>query len=445
MHKTLSFNNYLLKIFAIAILFVVLPMIFGCIDSDSSLASFLISCCCFFILFIISTKLILEDNRLLKFYALSFVFQLAISVLHYLIFVDSSYFEGDGGVTPNFWHEFITTIDSVGRIHDYWKQYGLFSMLPVDDYATTHREMWHIIAWPFYFLDNKWLNYGPFNTFSSLFASVNLVFLYRFKLDVQSLKYLRWWSAFFPLFLFNDWMWRDAFGILLISIGLVCCSLAHNPISKLISFFILGISSYLQRTMYLVLAGASVGYSYICKQKNLVFRMFELIFTLILVVILLQYAQDANETGYSAGYVNSMSILALPIKIIFGLIGPFPWFIFPDLVEKNPAFAWQLSDYLLGTFQLGYLFSLVLFRSRVSFTSLDLCTIMGFGIMFSGFMTTMMHISYISEGLYFTLPWFFYHIGSKYKIGLRISFLMLVLLNILIICTGNLSISSFWK
>lgn len=140
-----------------------------------------------------------------------------------------------------------------------------------------------------------------------------------------------------------------------------------------------------------------------------------------------------------------MSYLALPIKIVFGMIGPFPWTQFSMLVERNPAFAWQLQDYVMGTFQLGYLIAIVVNWKHINFKDLDVMTVMGFGIMLSGFLSRQMHIGYISEGLLFTLPWYFSQIGEGYKKYLRFSFIILVSLNILLLLMGNMGIGSIWK
>ena len=66
--------------------------------------------------------------------------------------------------------------------------------------------------------------------------------------------------------------------------------------------------------------------------------------------------------------------------------------------------------------------------------------------MMSGFVTSQMHISYIAEGLIFTLPWYFEQIGTLYRRYFRISLLILVGLNILILATGHLGLGSLlWK
>ena len=70
---------------------------------------------------------------------------------------------------------------------------------------------------------------------------------------------------------------------------------------------------------------------------------------------------------------------------------------------------------------------------------------MGLGIMFSGFLTKQLHIGYVSEGLLFTLPWFFSQVNDVFNRYFRYSLSILVLLNILLLFVGNMSISSLWR
>lgn len=72
-------------------------------------------------------------------------------------------------------------------------------------------------------------------------------------------------------------------------------------------------------------------------------------------------------------------------------------------------------------------------------------TILGFGIMLSGFLSKQMHIGYISEGLIFTLPWFFYQVRVGYARYFKLSLSILVFLNILILMIGNVGFSNLWK
>ena len=140
-----------------------------------------------------------------------------------------------------------------------------------------------------------------------------------------------------------------------------------------------------------------------------------------------------------------MSILALPLKIVMGVIGPFPWTQFMLTFTGGIHYAYQLSDYILGVFQFGFLIAMISEWKHISFRNLNSITIMGFGIAMSGFISNAMHIGYIAEGVFFTLPWFFLQVGTKYKKYFCISFMVLLLLNIVVVAMGSVGISNLWR
>ena len=80
------------------------------------------------------------------------------------------------------------------------------------------------------------MNYSPLNVFSSLFTSVNIYFLCcrSSSVNEESKKLVLGWTSFFPSFLLNDMIWRDPFGICLISIGVVLISLSNSAIEKVL-------------------------------------------------------------------------------------------------------------------------------------------------------------------------------------------------------------------
>lgn len=445
MNRKNSFRSYLSRIGIIALLYLTLPMLLSPFASDT-LSSYIASALCFFILSICSIKLILKEGKYVRFYSIAFVLQLLIGLVHYEYFVDANYFNTDGSASSAFWHEYLSVFDTLNRLQDARHNYGVFYWMDAHEFQVTHSEIWHIISWPFYYLSNRWLNYAPLNVFSVLLASANILFLYKrnFRENKPVHDALLFWTSFFPSFLLNDVVWRDVFGICLMSIGLVLVSLSNSLFSKMISFAFLGLASFIQRTMYLLLAAISAIWENLQKSKNSILKICYIVIGCILLIYMSDFIDETNGSEYNAGYINTMSYLALPIKIIFGMIGPFPWTQFSHLAKINPAFAWQLQDYLMGTFQFGYLLAILLKWKRFSFHSLNAMTIMGFGIMLSGFMSKQLHIGYISEGVLFTLPWFFTCIGTEYRKYLKLSFFILVILNILLLFMGNIGISSLW-
>ena len=442
-----SFCKYLTKLTVVFALFALLPIVLGSFGIASTIGSYLMSILCFFIITIVSAKLVLGENRYVRFYAIVFIVEILIGLLHYLYFVDSTYFSTNGDASGAFWHEYLSVYDAVSRLNDTRNSYGVFYWMTADEFQVTHPEIWHIISWPFYYLGNKWLNYSALNVFCCLLTSMNLVCLYLnfYPVNEDAEKKIRLWTAFFPSFLLSGTVWRDPFGIALISIGVVLTMLSRNMIEKVGSLILYGSFAFVQRTVYLFIAGVSSFWGQINRVKGTSMKLLLFVVGIFVFYYISGITSEVNSAEYNSGYINTMSFIALPIKIIFGMIGPFPWTLFPTLVERNPAFAWQLQDYLMGIFQLGFLFCIIFNWKRISFKDLDAMTVMGLGIMFSGFLTKQLHIGYVSEGLLFTLPWFFSQVNDVFNRYFRSSLSILVLLNILLLFVGNMSISSLWR
>lgn len=447
MYQEITFNSYLKKILCIAVLYITLPILLSGLAGSNTTSSYIASVICFLILTLISVKLILGANKYVKFYAAAFVIQVLIGLAHYLYFIEHNYFITSGDAAGAMWHEYLSVFEANCRLQDARNTLGLLYWMDADEFQVSHPEIWHFISYPFYFLGQKWLSYATLNIYSGLLSSMNIMFLYlrRDNFDQTVSKHLMFWTAFFPSFILNDTVWRDPFGVCLMSIGLVLLLLGNTIVAKVFSFVFLGAVSFMQRTIYLLLAGVSVFWGYLQKTQSLFLKFLCLCFGIVIFFMLKDIADEATGAEYTSSYVNAMSYLALPIKIVFGMIGPFPWTQFSMLVERNPAFAWQLQDYVMGTFQFGYLIAIVVNWKHINFKDLDVMTVMGFGIMLSGFLSRQMHIGYISEGLLFTLPWYFSQIGEGYKKYLRFSFIILVSLNILLLLMGNMGIGSIWK
>ena len=440
MKQTVTFRSYLAKISFIASLYLTFPMLFAFGGGMSTAGSFGCSVICFFLLLWISVHLLL-GSKYVKFYLIAFAFLIVLSVIHYLGLVDPSYFSSNGGPSSNFWREYLYVYDNLENLIDDRHNHGLL-FFDGTSWEVSHPEIWRLISLPTTFLGHKWLNYAPINAFSSLLASANLMVCYHHSYyketnnDEVKRKFVLFFTAFFPQFILCDTVWRDPFGIALMSIGLVMLTLSESMPNKMLSFAILVVFSFLQRSVYIVIAGAAFAIREMTYKKR-AGNMFFLPLFVILFLFLVNYFNSNVEEGYTSAYLGDVSVLTLPLKIVFGLIGPFPWTQFVIVREFNASFNFQLRDYLTGVFQIGYLYSIIANWKYLSFKKPDFLTIMGFGIAFSGVMTTMMHIGYISEGLFFTLPWFFSQIGAKYKNYFLWSFISLVLLNIVTIILGT--------
>ena len=439
MRQTTSFNSYLIKILIIAALFVTLPIVFSIGGNLSTTDSYIRSSLCFFSLTIVSVSLLLGRKYTL-FYSVVFLIQLTIGLCHYLTFIDPQYFSSKGAPVDSFWGEYQAVFSSVdGLIRD--RQSISLFYFDKESWHVTHSEIWRIISWPFTFLGHKWLSYSPLNVFSSLLASTNLMVVFNhanpYKLGdyKNARRVLLYVTAFFPLFLLNDNFLRDTFGVALISIGLVLISLSKTLPNQILSYILLGFSSFIMRSAYIVIAGAAIAIRDLRVTKKGVKLVLIPLFVVAL-IILYQFFESYESEDYVGSYVNNMSFLAFPLKVLFALIGPFPWTQFSYVYAGLTYYSFQLAYYIMGVFQLGFLFAIISKWKHLSFKNADYMTIMGLGMMISGILTKVMHITYIAVGVYFMLPWFFKFFGRDFGKYFSYSLLVLILLNILMPLLG---------
>lgn len=448
--KSITFNDYFGRIVIVAVLYVALPMAFSVMGDLTTGGSYVRAVLCFFVLLMLSA-LILMGKRYVRFYAIAYLLLVALGLVHYLVFVDPDYFSSDGSPVEAFWGEYQAVFSNVSTLVDGGRDYGL---LYFDSTAwnVTHPEIWRIISIPFQFLQHKWMNYSPLNVYSSLLAAMNVMLIYnRFNPGLAgnykgARKILQYTTAYFPQFLLNGILWRDPFGVAIISIGLAMLMLSNTVVSRVISFVATAFLSFMQRTAYVMVAGATMVFKEVAGTKKNGNKYVLIILFMIVFVFTMQFFNENEKEDYVSGYVNDQSFLYLPFKILVGVAGPFPWLQFSQYFMGNVHVAYQLQDYLLGTFQLGYVMAIISNRKRFTFKNLDYMTIFGFGVMLSGFMSSMMHIGYIAEGLFFTLPWFFKRMGSDYWKYFGWSFLILIGLNMVaLMLPGGFGVTGIWR
>ena len=446
--KKITFNSYFFSILIVSVLYFILPIIFSVSGDLPTAGSYIRSWLCFFTLTIASTILLL-GKKYVRFYIVAFIILTLLGLSHYLWLVDPNYFQGNGGPVESFWGEYLAVYDNVNKAILDRRSYGVL-YFDKDSWYVTHPEIWQIISWPFTFLQNPWLTYSPLNVFASLLASSNVVLLFNHKYpgedgkNKSARKLVLYTTALYPMWLLNDTYWRDPMGVALISIGLSLVTLSDNTIKKTVSSVIFAFFSYIQRTIYIIIAGFSLSGSELFGKKRGANIAVGALF-LILLYFFIQFYDSNVDSSYTSGAINYASTLIMPLKIVLGLIGPFPWTQFMLAFEGNMLVAYQPSDYLMGVVQFAYLICIVNNFKRVSFKDIDYSTMMGFGMMVSGLMTSAMHIGYIAEGVFFTLPWFYIQIGRAFKKYLLISLCILLLLNLLVILLGNFGFAQLWK
>lgn len=437
-----AFNGYILRISIVALLYLFLPSaISSIIDCGSTTSSFVCTTTCFFILTLIASKLLLRDSHFVKFFLAVYIAEILIGVIHYLVFIDPNYFSGTGVPKLGFHEEMEQTFQCVANLADFKQANGIFNS---DDpeWWVAHKDIWSIITIPLCWLSVRWMNLGPITTFFLLLGSMNMVVIAKkYGFSYRKIRTIQYLTAFYPVFLLNDAFSRDATGLGLISIGVTLFIFSRNSFQKIISLFVLLYFCYVQRTMYPVAFIAALGVSYISNKKNVAVKF--VLFPLLLLVVAFIYGQLDNleGTSYSSGYINYSSYIMLPIKILFGFIGPFPWRQFLN----EPHSSYQLGDYAQGVIQLGILLCVFANIKKLINNKHDILFWFGSFLLLSGVLTTFMHITYISFGVFFVLPWIVANYSDVLFVYVRKSFCILLFLNIVVLLTGNIGFSSLWR
>jgi len=441
----LTFRQYLSKLAVIAACYLLIPLLFfGWCANASTIMSFIGSSSCFLIITTISACLLFPDYVTRKFYVVCFFVLLIIGVLHYLLFVDPQYFAGSGGPSLSFWHEFQTTFGSLERLVNGKINNGLFYTIPKEEYGTTHIELYSIITIPYVSLGVKWLNFAPLNVFSALLTSMNLLSLSKIKeFDIYVQKMVMYFSAFFPTFLLCDLLWRDPFGIALISCACMLCVISeYKRGSFFLSLILLLCCGYLLRTMYPVAILMGCGFFMVKKSNTRGTNYILLLFFAIAALVLFRNILSDNEV-YVDSYAQWNSPFSLPLRFLFSIVGPFPWSLFLTYVQ-TPSASFYLSEMVAGVLMVACFLAILSNLRMLTITEDDFVAIVGFSIILTAFMSGASHSGYVSEGLIFAMPWLLLHIRENIYKYLRISFTIFIVANILVGVVGHLGLRSLF-
>ena len=448
--KSYSVWQYIFRLIIIAIFALTILIILG--NKTTPFSSFIWSTVAFYFITIFTTYILLRSKKWLLFFTIVYLIKLSIGLFHYLYFIDPLYFQGSGNdVTLHF--EFQAVFSQIITFANDKLENGLL-YYNFNLGGVTHQEILSFISIPFMYFGDYIMTFAPLNSFFSILISINIILIakYKFKIDNISLKYIAITSAYFPMTLISSLIYRDIIGIALMSIGLVLIFFSRKFIIQLLMLVIACYLFYLQRTIYpLILISAFIIDKIINQRSNSSKRdLTIIIFTIIITIIILPTILDVSYTDENQAILATafnFNLLILPLKFILGTIGPFPWTQFL-LYEQTPAFAYQLQDYLQGTLNLAVFVAIILkMKHFFKKGNLNLLSILGLLLLFSGLMTSVMHITYTAIGIFFMIPWIFTTLNIKqFTVFYKYSFFSLILLNIIVIyLLGNVGISALWR
>ena len=431
---------------------VLLLFIFCCfifLENDSSpWAGFISSSIAFLCITIFATLILLKESRWILFFVRAYLVRLLIGLFHFLYFILPDYFETKG-VTLPLADDFTSAFESICEIASAKKYLGLFHY---EEVYWSHPEILNLMSYPFVFFGNYILNITPLNSFMSVFTSINIYLIgkYIYNFDRKKLRFITIISAYFPLTLISSLFYRDVTGLAIMSIGMTLIMLSRKGIIQYVMLIVGCYLFSLHRTIYPVVLLLSFFINHFLLLKNRVsarYQIFQFVVILPLVIILVFFSIVA---GFSENQVyveggTSINFLGLPVKLVMGMIGPFPWTQY--FTTGRLEYSYQFSDYLQGTFNVSIFFLLYYFRgSYFKKEQFNLLNITGLLLIIVGLSTTYMHISYVSTGVIFLLPWIANSINRyKLKEYYFITFLALLFFSLIIVLfIGSLGFKDLW-
>lgn len=430
--KSLTLKDYIAKTLFLVLLMLGLFVVFA--NNSSTKESLIMESLVFFVLIIATSHLYFNNSKLTSFFVLAYVVKLLIGVLHYLYFIDSNYFNTTGGAQA-LHQEFQAVTSFLETAVSNKEEFGLF-FITLDGFVT-HQELLSIIAIPFRFFGVRILNIAPINSFFSLLAAMNVFMLIdKEKIDNQTSNLILFLLSYCPVTLITSFFYRDIVGWALISIGIVLMTKSERVSTRIASMIVAMLLFYLQRNAYVVLPVAILIAQYSFLNKNKTRGMIFLPLVLIIALIVLPFAIGLASNESVEAYVEGSTkwpIYLLPIKIIVGLIGPFPWSNF-ILWKSIPEISYYLGDYAMGCLNIALVLCVLFCWKKLKLKSMTECTVLGVMLLLMGVLNKYMHMSYVSIGIFFLLPWIVagsgYEFFKKYNV---VAIVGMMVLNIIFI------------
>lgn len=262
--------------------------------------------------------------------------KLAISIAHYLYFLESNYFSSPVGYFP-YINDYAQLDDFMGQYADYWR--GLSLAPPLDEGVNKKATVlvaYHALL--YYFSNNYVLNFAAWSSFHTIMVAFVMVWYgENQKLARPQLWFIFLLSALQPMFLYSDMMARDIIGQFWLLVGLtaIAINIRRLRILILITPIALFLAYELRNLYVVVILIYLLLANFLCFNDGARKKITPLM-TLILLVFIGAIFIDGDvffkifSTYYSenasGGVINEAyqerSIVGSFIRAFFG---PFPW------------------------------------------------------------------------------------------------------------------------
>jgi hypothetical protein len=384
----------------------------------------------------------------------AFVFKDLIGTLHFLIFVQPNYFNGD--TSYNFFYDYYWMHESVQYLADRVNNYGFFNALEFEYFILNKGAIIFYIYSPIYSIGGDLvLNLSHINTFFTLVTSIIITYIAEvfFSFDRKQVIATLLITSFFPFGLIPSMTMRDFAGQTLMAIGLVTLQYSFKNPKLFVLLFFSTFLFFLQRKNYIVLPIISyfVVLLFFSRQSgiSMLSRSFfiRILFLCVTTLSGIKYFSFLTQIelvdtdsqlnpDYTADISTIQFYVFFPLYFLKGILGPFPW---TQFFSFEPETIFQPSDYLTSTFIFTLIISLILRRKYISNlkSDINLFTFTSLLVSLGGIASGYMHLAYISISVIFLVPFAFKYLELKYFMrNYLVVFISLVFLSMIWVFFG---------
>lgn len=331
--------------------------------------------------------------------------KILIGLVHYLIFIDSSYFSSSGHHMMFDNEEFSVVFNAICNIANDKVQHGLWHTDLLSVFAT-HPEMMHILSYPFVFFGDNILTFSPFNAWCSSIVCISFICIGQsfLKLTEDKIKFLGYLLAYFPFFLISSYPARDIAGLALMSIGTAMFLLSDSVIYKCVSITAALYLFYLHRTIYPIILLLSVACSPLLGKSKQAFVK-NAIFVVVLALVINALAEtflpfvftENDSSMYDATREMGSSIII--IKVVLFFIGPL-W----RQIYTAPEYSYAIQETFVIVLMDAAFLALWQCRRNFEISKVNSLMILGCLLLAVGGFNSSAHVPYIAVGVLFLLP-----------------------------------------
>lgn len=336
----------------------------------------------------------------------AFVLRLGIGIVHYLLIMQPSYF--DGASTYSYLWDYEWMHQSLAFVRKIWLTSGFLSPLPISYWNENKNAYLFVYTALLYYLSGVHaLNISPWNTLHSTYtASIIAAIALQLGANRQQATFAFGLAAFQPFGFISSIMWRDTIGQSFIALAIYMLIFYQQRLW--LWLLIVPLASwlaYMQRQPYIILILSVAAYIFYINKlanANSVKKIFIIICGL---PLLLLFFNTFDILNLALGRFSNSSFLTislrLPFQAIKSIIGPFPWY----QIFIVPHAQYMPADFLQHVMNLTVYTSLWLLITKKQVRGyIDASTLLGVLILLTAILASQQNSSYASIGTIFFLP-----------------------------------------